>query len=173
MRNRIRIDDPRDLTYTEDQQRDPELMIDRSETPIAPQIREDDPPELNKDAGKAVKVELVDPTPVRIVESSDSDYRARVFHGFTATCSAGIIKQIAAASDHRTRITLFNNGGSGTLDVSIGSSAEEARADGYPLSDGQQLVIEATCAIWGYVRSTTTTDYVNVGVLPEYAWPRK
>ena len=173
MRNRIRIDDPRDVTYSDAQQRDPELMIDRSETPIAPQLREDNPPELNEDTGKAVKVELANPVAVRVVKGSDEDYRDHVFHGFKTVCLVEVVKQIAAASDHRTRITLFNNGGAGALDVNIGSSAEEARADGYPLADGAQLVIEANCEIWGYVRSDTVTDYVIVGVLPEYAWPRK
>lgn len=170
---RFRIDDPRDVTYSEAQQRNSELLIDDRETPINPQHREDDPPELNDDAGRQVSVGLPDVLPVRVVASSDADYRERAFHGFTTVVHAMVPKQIASASDHRTRITLMNNAGSGTLVVHIGSSAEEARADGFPLRDGQQLVIESTCDIWGYVRTTVATDYVIVGVLPEYSWYRK
>lgn len=170
---RFRIDDPRDVTYSNAQQVDPELLIDDRETPINPQHREDDPPELNDDAGKRITVTLPEISPVRVIASTDADYRERAFHGFTTVVYAMSPKQIASANDHRTRITLTNNAGSGTLVVHIGSSAEEAKADGFPLRDGQQLVIEANGEIWGYVRTTTATDYVIVGVLPEYSWPRK
>ena len=167
---RFRIDDPLKDWFSKSDQENPDLLLDDiSEVPGAPAMREDDPPELNKEEGKAVNVSLPDPQAVTIIPGSTEKYRRSNFHGWTTTCSSRIAKQIANAQEHRTSLLVRNT--DTTNPVYIGDSAEESVGDGFLLGAGQTIVITATCDVWATLKTTTPTDQAIVTCLAEYAWP--
>lgn len=171
MSRSFRIDNPLEQFYSRADRENPDLLLDDiSEVPGAPATREDNPPELNKDAGKRVTVDIQAPQAVKVIPGDVSTYLSENFHGWTATCASQIPKQVAAAQDHRTRIRVTNT--EETNPVYIGSTAEESKADGYLLAAGKDIVIEATAAVWATLKTATPTDQALVTVLAEYAWPR-
>lgn len=174
---RWRIDEALDLWHTRRQQHDPTQHFDDiSEVPGPAQDVEKDPPEYNEDSGLASSVTLPDPVPVIVVPGGVPEYRRSGWHGYTVTCYYHVAKQIAVQQDHRRRLWLrnFDSSGTGTdYAIYIGSTPEEAIADGFPIPNGNTELIETTDEIWGYVKDTSlsATDWVLVGVRSEYEWP--
>lgn len=168
---RWRFDNPLNQFYTKKQQKDPDLLLDDiSEVPGAPQQREDYPPKLNADEGLAYKIPLAQPIPVIVIPGPIWEYRNFSSHGFTVKCFDGVPKQILSASD--SRITaIVRNVGSGTPTIYVGSTADEARADGYPIEALDGLTIKGTGPMWGCVKVGDGTSVSTCGVFVEYAWP--
>jgi len=167
---RLRWDD-KAYTFTRRQKDDPNLFIDDvSSTPRPVEQREDNPPELNEETGLATTTTVPDPVAVSVVPGNDPVYTTLSAHGYTVTCFSQIPKQILNAQDYRIRAVIRNTGGTGTLAVSLGSSADEAKADGYTLETDNELEITSTVPVWGCVKTATSTDNAIVAVWTEYAW---
>lgn len=168
---RWRFDTPLNQYFTKKQQADPDLLLDDiSEVPGPVEHLEDDPPEKNAGEGLAYDVKVPDPIPVMVVPSPTWVYRNYTAHGFTVKCFDGVPKQILSASDNRIRAKV-RNVTSATPTIYIGSTPEEAKADGYPLEALDDFTVVGTGPIWGCVRTGTATDVSSVGVFVEYAWP--
>lgn len=168
---RWRFDNPLNQFYTKKQQKDPDLLLDTiTEVPGPPKQVEDDPPEKNADEGLAYNFHVPDPIPVAVIPSPVHTYRNFSAHGYSTTCMDGLAKQLLNANDSRIAAIIRNAGGTGNPIIYIGSTADEARADGYPLSNGQTLTIKGTGAIWGIVKTGNETDIGSIGVFVEYAW---
>lgn len=167
---RWRFDKPLDQYFTKKQQNDPDLLLDeQSEVTGPPQHVEDDPPEKNADEGLAFTVKSPDPIPVTVVPGPSFKYRTYTAHGYTVKCFDGVPKQILGQNDSRITARI-RNVGSGTPTVSLGSNADEARADGFPLEALDDLIIVSNGPVWGCVKTGNSTDVSTVGVWVEYAW---
>lgn len=157
-------------SFTRQQRGDPDLLLENSEHPIAPAEREDDPPELNEDAGKQYRLLLPIPQPAYVIPHDISNYVTQNFHAYTVNVENNVPKQIVGAQEKRTYLRIKNGAAAGGDSVTINSDPNMVTFDGWVLAPGESITINVTCGVWAYFVDAVAT-VVSMHIYAEFAWP--